>query len=236
MIPDRRPLLIVSLPRNDVALARAARDGGADALKVHVNVRHLASGTRFGTLAEERPRLEPILALGLPTGLVPGEEQMIARDEVAAIRSMGFAFLDAFVDAIRPYLYEAGIPVVPALPHSADDADVTRARDLPGAWVEAGVVPAAGYGRPPDDADFTAYRRVGAVTGKRLIVPTQRRITPGDVPRYFEVPQVSALMIGVIVTGSDAGALGRATARFRRALDRIAGGREGRGEANGGLG
>lgn len=224
MIPDRRPLLIVSLPRNDIALAHAAKDAGADVLKVHVNVRHLASGTVFGSLAEERSRLEPILALGLPTGLVPGEEQMLRPEEMPEIRRMGFAFLDAFVDTIRPHLFEAGIPVVPALPHSSDERYLVQARDAPGEWVEAAVVPPAGYGKPPEPWDFTTLRRVGEITGKRLIVPSQRRIAPADAQRYFEIAAVTALMIGAIVTGAKPETLGRATAAFRKALDRLAAG------------
>jgi hypothetical protein len=220
-IPDRRPLLIVSLPRNDPSLARAAKEAGADMLKVHINVRHLASGTVFGSLTEERDRLEQILALGVPTGLVPGEDQMVRRDEVPEIRRLGFAFLDAFVNTIRPHLFEAGIPVVPALPHSADDRYLMQARDLPGEWVEAAVVAADGYGRPPEKDDLTALRKAAKVTRKRLIVPTQRRIAPGDVSRYFAIPQVTALMIGAIVTGTQPDTLSRATAAFRRALDQI---------------
>ena len=193
MIPERRPLLIVSLPRNDPALARAATDGGADVLKVHVNVRHLASGTVFGTLAEERTRLEQILAIGLPTGLVPGEAEMLAPEEMPEIRRMGFAFLDAFIDTIRPHLYEAGIPVVPP----------------------------EGYGKPPEKADLDVLRRVGEATRKKLIVPTQRRLAPDDAGRYFEIRYVTALMIGAIVTGLESASLGTATAAFRRALDRV---------------
>lgn len=221
MIPDRRPLLIVSLPRNDPALARAAEEGGADVLKVHVNVKHLASGTVFGSLVEERPHLEQIMALGLPTGLVPGEERMLARDEMPEVGRLGFAFLDAFIETIQPYLYEAGIPVIPALPHSSDDRYVTKARDLPGDWVEAAIVPAEGYGKPAEPGDYEALRRVGETTRKKLIVPTQRRIDPRDAGRYFDIPQVTALMIGAIVTGTDPARLGRATKEFRRALDRI---------------
>ncbi|HET6947732.1 MAG TPA: hypothetical protein VFJ45_07970 [bacterium] len=221
MIPDRRPLLIVSLPRNDPALARAARDGGADVLKVHVNVRHLASGTLFGSLAEERPRLEQILAVGLPTGLVPGEVQMLTKDDIPDIRRLGFAFLDAFIDTIQPHLYEAGIPVVPALPHSSEERYLARARDLPGDWVEAAVVPPEGYRKPVHDGDFTILRHVGEVTRKHLIVPTQRAVRPADVPRYFEIPQVTALMIGAIVTGTTPVPLARATAAFREEIDRL---------------
>ncbi len=221
MIPDRRGLLIVSLPRNDPVLAEAARDAGADLLKVHLNLHHLAAGTSFGTLAEERPQLERILAVGVPTGLVPGETEMVAPEEMPDLRRMGFAFLDVFIDRLRPHLFGAGIPVVPALPHTAEASYLRAARDLPGTWVEAAVVPAGGYGQPPEDADFVALRRAGAVTGKRLIVPSQRRISPGDVSRYFEVPQVSALMIGAIVTGTEAPTLREAATAFRRALDQL---------------
>jgi len=221
MIPDRRPLLIVSLPRNDVTLAVAAKESGAHVLKVHVNVRHLASGTVFGSLTEERPQLERILALGLPTGLVPGEEQMIAPEEISDIRRMGFAFLDAFIDTIRAYFYEADIPVVPALPHTSDEEYVRRARGLPGEWVEAAVVPPTGYGQPPEQSDFDALRRVGEETGKHLIVPTQRRVTLAEVPKYFEIPQVRALMIGAVVTGITPAGIAAATTAFRHAIDRL---------------
>ena len=116
-LPDRRGLLIVSLPANDPVLAQAARNAGADMIKVHINVRHLASGTAFGTLAEEREQLAQILATGLPTGLVPGETEMVAPEEMPELKKMQFAFLDAFVDAIRsisasriPLVVAAGVP------------------------------------------------------------------------------------------------------------------------------
>jgi hypothetical protein len=41
-------------------LARAAVDGGADLLRVHVNVRHQASGTVFGSL-RRHPRRAPMV-------------------------------------------------------------------------------------------------------------------------------------------------------------------------------
>ena len=53
--------LMVSLPQNDPELARAAIRGGAQGLKIHINVHHHASGTHFGTWAEERNEIEAIL-------------------------------------------------------------------------------------------------------------------------------------------------------------------------------
>jgi hypothetical protein len=48
----KKMVLIASLPKNDPALAKAAAAGGADMLKIHLNVEHAASGTKFGSFDE----------------------------------------------------------------------------------------------------------------------------------------------------------------------------------------
>jgi hypothetical protein len=222
-LSDKRGLLIVSLPRNEVDLAKAAADAGAEWLKVHVNAVHRASGTRFGSLAEERQRLEAILSVGPPVGLVPGEDEMITPDEVGAVRAMGFAFLDAYLHRLPLYLFDAGIPVIPACTAETPTAVLGGLADLPGEWLEAAVVHPSGYGRPPVAEDLALLAAVGEASGRRLIVPTQRAIRPEDLPRYFEIPSVDAIMIGAIVTGTDPASVGRATAAFRAELDRIFG-------------
>ncbi|MDR7555547.1 MAG: hypothetical protein QN157_08070 [Armatimonadota bacterium] len=218
-IPDRRGLLIVSLPRNDLALARAAVTAGADLLKVHVNVDHRAARVRFGSLDDEWPRLETILGLGVPTGLVPGEEQMVTREEVPRLRR--FAFLDAYITRLPLFLYEVGVPVVPAVPHDYPVAAYGAIAALPGEWLEAALVPPDGYGAEPVADDLVALARLGQATGRRLIVPSQRRMRPEDLPRYFAVPHVWAVMIGAVVTGRTPRALGQATEAFRRGLDAL---------------
>src|SRR5574340_421796 len=89
----RRPALIVSLPANSPELAGAAAEGGADALKVHLHVRHEASGTRFGDLAAERANLEGILATELPVGVVPGAgDDRPTPEEMRELAAMGVDF------------------------------------------------------------------------------------------------------------------------------------------------
>jgi hypothetical protein len=217
----RRGLLIVSLPRNDVALARAAAAAGADLLKVHVNVRHRASGTRFGTLDEEEEHLEEILRVGLPVGLVPGEDAMVAREELPRLRR--FAFLDAYITRLPLFLYDAGVPVVPAIPHDYPPTAFGAVTSLPGEWLEAALVSPQGYGAEPMADDLVALARLGAHTSRRLIVPSQRRLRPEDLPRYFGVPHVWAVMIGVVVAGRTPRSMGRATEAFRRGMDGLFG-------------
>jgi len=218
---DRRGLLIVSLPRNDPALARAAAGAGADALKVHVNVRHAASGTRFGSLDDEDADLAAVLDTGLPTGLVPGEDDMVSREEVPRLHR--FAFLDAYITRLPLYLYDAGVPVIPAIPHDYPAGALRSLDALPGEWLEAALVAPEGYGLEPVADDLVSLKRLGATTGRRLIVPSQRAIQPEDLGRYFAIPHVWAAMIGVVVTGRTPKTIGRATEEFRRALDALIG-------------
>jgi hypothetical protein len=214
-----RGLLIVSLPRNDAAFARAAANAGADLLKVHVNVHHRASGTRFGSLEDEDDRLTEVLAVGLPTGLVPGEDAMVTLDDSPRLRR--FAFLDAYIARLPLFLYEVGVPVIPAIPHEYPAETLGALDALPGEWLEASLVPPEGYGLDPVADDLVALARLGRVARRRMIVPTQRRIRPEDLNRYFALPEVWAIMIGAVVTGRTARGIGRATESFRRALDRL---------------
>jgi len=216
---DRRGLLLVSLPRNDVELARAAVSAGADALKVHVNVHHRASGTRFGSLDDEEAALGAVLDLGLPTGIVPGEDAMVTPSELPRLQR--FAFLDAYVHRLPLFLYDAGVPVVPAVPHDYPAERFASLATLPGAWLEAALVAPDGYGRDPVAADLAAYALLAGATSRRLIVPTQRRIRPDDLGRYFAIPGVWAIMIGAVVAGRTARSIGETTAAFRQSLDRL---------------
>lgn len=216
---SHRGLLVVSLPRNDVSLARAAASAGADLLKVHVNVHHRASGTRFGSLDEEEEHLNDVLGVGLPTGLVPGEEAMVTPDQIPRLRR--FAFLDAYVTRLPLFLYDVGVQVIPAIPHAYPPDALGALAALPGDWLEASLVAPEGYGLDPVADDLVALSRLGQISRRHLIVPTQRRIRPEDLERYFAIPQVWAIMIGAVVTGRTARGIGRTTEAFRRALDAL---------------
>ena len=63
LMADRKFVLVVSLPSNNLELAKAALEGGADAVKVHCNVWHRASGHTFGTYEENKAFLKDLIRL-----------------------------------------------------------------------------------------------------------------------------------------------------------------------------
>lgn len=214
-----RGTLVVSLASNDVQLARAAKEGGADALKVHVNVYHKASGNRFGSLEEEGERIREIVGVGLPVGIVPGEERFISRSEAKELGRLGIAFVDVYLSWLRLYLFDSGLPVIPAVDAETPPQVWKGVRHLPGEWLEAAVVPKASYGTEPEAEDLARLAAVGKATRRKLLVPSQRRVEPSDLRHYFRVPWVHAVMIGAIVTGHTPDGVYEATAAFRKALD-----------------
>lgn len=213
------PRLIVSLPQNSPELARAAADGGADALKVHINVRHEASGTEFGSLAEERGNLDEILGAGLPTGIVPGVAASLpSREDMEELARMGIDFFDLYAHDMPTWMTRIeGMTRTVAI---SDTTPVTAIGDLEKLgfeMIEAAVVPHEGYGRPLSVADLMVYQQIRAATRLPIIVPTQRAIEPEEVATLTEIG-IDAVMIGAIVTGRGPGSLRAATERFASAL------------------
>jgi hypothetical protein len=216
-----RPALIVSLPRNDAELAKAAAAGGADALKVHINVHHDASGTHFGTLAEERRALEEIVSgVSIPIGIVPGAATMASREDLESLREMGLDFFDAFAHHMPAWMLSfVGMGRVAAIDGSYDPKDLPALEAAGAQAFEAAIVAHSEYGTPVTVRDIARYRQICAATSKPVIVPSQRKIESSDVPALVQKAGVRAVMIGAIVTGGDAVSIERATAVFRAALD-----------------
>lgn len=215
-----KPRLIVSLPANSPELARAAADGGAEALKVHLHVRHDASGTQFGSLAQERPNLEQILALGLPTGIVPGAgDRLPTPEEMGELVAMGLDFFDCYAHDTPAWLMRfAGMTRAVAISSAAQCDHLGDLEALGFELIEAAIVPHAGYGKPLTVADLVGYRQVRRATALPIIVPTQRDLRPEEALILLRETGINALMIGAIVTGRAPASLRAATERFAAAM------------------
>lgn len=220
---EKGPRLIVSLPRNSPELGRAAADAGADALKVHINVRHEASGTRFGSLEEERGALAEILAVGLPTGIVPGTaERLPSPGEMRELAEMGLDFFDLFARDMPAWMTSfEGMSRAAAVDPGFRAESLPELEALGIEVIEAAVVPPEGYGRPLCVADLVAYKGIRRGTRLPIIVPTERAIRPAEVPLLVEGVGLNAIMIGAVVTGREAHSLRAAAEGFAAALSAL---------------
>ena len=214
--------LIMSLPKNDPALCRAAFDAGADAVKVHINVDHRASGTHFGRLCEEGPRLEEMLARRAgPMGLVlGGSPEAVARD-FAEVLNMPFSFHSVYAHHMPAWALQSGVPLMAACDGSYSLEEIRCMIPALGAGVlEASVIPGAEYGQPLTMRDLLKYSAIARAVPVPVVVPTQRAAKPDEVHALLQTG-VRGLMIGAIVTGMEEASIVRAVNAFRKAIDEV---------------
>lgn len=219
---QQRPVLVVSLPRNEVDLAEAALEGGADGLKVHLNLEHHASGTYFGPWREEADTIQQILSLGVPVGMVPGtRERMISPAETAEIEAAGIDFVDAYVQDMPAWLPDqvTNISVMAALSY-ADAESGWNLGHLQGCCqlLEASIIRPDEYRKPLQDEDIAAYASISERhPDLPALVPTQRAIRPEQVSEILGTG-MRGILIGAIVTGQVPESLCQATREFALAL------------------
>lgn len=221
LLNEKKMTLIVSLPQNSVEFAKAAFKGGADAIKVHANVLHQASGNNFGSLAEQKEVFREIIKeVRIPVGLVPGAaEGCISEEEVRVVEEMGFSFFSMFAHFMPLYIAGSQIEKMVAITEDYDIFHVKSIDVAPVDVVEADVM--------PDDrheriylSDILKYRRLVENQSKPVVVPTQRIIAPSEVKYLYQIG-VKGMMIGAIVTGKTCESIEKVTYTFREAIEKL---------------
>ena len=217
--------LLVSLPRNEAALARAALDAGADGLKVHIGLEHFASGLSTGSLDEEEDALREIVALGAPVGIVPGVgEEMADRAEMLRLAEIGIDFFDLYATDMPAWMLrisECPLSVMVAFSESCrpwglvEHVESESRPDL----IEASIAAHEAYGTPLTAADISSYAAIAHRAEQPVIVPTQKSIRPDEVGTLIDAG-VAGLLIGAVVTGTETDTLAAATEDFRASIDR----------------
>lgn len=225
--------LFVSLPENSIELAKAAAGEGADALKVHMNVQHHASGTGFGSYAREKDAVLGIIdAVDCPVGLMPGADpaKLPTAEELTALHGAGLKFLDIYAKHMPTWFIDLPHDLIVALDHFAGLVEepfyLTHLFWPPGRantrifMCEASIFKPEEYGQPFTYADLRWLRILQEYADAPLLVPTQKFITPEDA-KWLARSGTGGLMIGAVVTGTNASSVAKATAAYRKAIDEV---------------
>ncbi len=215
--------LLVSITRNDVELARIAQEAGADAVKCHLNVAHFASGTNFGTWAEEKNDILKIRrALDIPLGIVTGAEEQPSAEDLEEIRQAGFDFWDLFAHHTPPCYFdwqEMGHMV--AVNYTWTPAFVKKLVPQGVQVIESSIIPQANYRTRLTAADICQYAQLAEAAGTvPIIVPTQKAVRPEEV-KYLYRAGAKGIAIGAVVTDLGTAKLRDTVSAFRKAIDEL---------------
>lgn len=226
IITQNKFSLVVSLPSNDLALAKAALEGGAQAVKVHCNVWHRASGHTFGTYAENRAFLKQLIALcgDVPVGLVPGgADAFITEQERQELEDMGLGFFSSYSQHLPCHMMESKkLTKMVAIDYTYTQNTLDAVRRSPIDVLECSVQPGENYGTDLNYADILRYSDLVDKSGKPCLIPTQRKIKPSEVKHLYGAG-CKAVMIGAIVMGKEPGPeqVKATTAAFREAVEAL---------------
>jgi len=224
-LKSAEPTLCISLLQNDVNLARAVEDAGADAIKLHTNLVHAASGLTVGSLEREEAHLRAVIeAVSIPVGIVPRGRPGTSRSEVERLRDIGFDFVDLYGKHTSPAVLAVdGIDhwVAPT-PDYTNDMLRVLARRPDVDVVEVSHFPVDAYGSPLCVDDLVRLElgvEAIAPSGKPVVIPTDRKLEPHDVPALRDIG-IRNFLVGYAVTGGDEASITKATRAFREALDK----------------
>ncbi|SNX75483.1 hypothetical protein SAMN05877753_112128 [Bacillus oleivorans] len=215
--------LIVSLPENRADLAQAASRAGADAIKMHVNVNHRASGNRFAVVQTYTDTFKKIREeFSGPLGIVPGGGfDDIAATEMEKLIGLGFNFYSVYAHHKPSWML--GLQEIEKTFAISSDYQIELIGNVKHFGItalEASIIPGEEYGSPLTFKDVLAYNRLAQNVDVPVLIPSQRKLEPYDIPILYQAG-VKAVMLGAIVTGHTEASLEKAISTFRAAIESL---------------
>lgn len=214
--------LLVSLPKNDPKLALIAEGQGADALKVHLNVKHHASGTLFKSWKDEKKKIKAILKnVKIPVGIVPGAETVAPLEEMLEMQELGLDFWDIFAHHLPGYLFDLkNMGKMTAINYEFPLDYLPELEGLGIDIIETSIIPPSEYGKPLTARDLAFYKYLIKKISSPAVIPTQRKIAPSDIV-HLKKMGASGIGIGAVVTGHSKNELKKCVKAFAQKIKEL---------------
>ncbi len=222
MMKNGKLNLVVSCPKNEYEFVEAAWLNGADAVKIHLNVHHHASGTDFKSMDEEREFVEKLLKNSpVPVGVVLGGSTEVVRKDFKNVLEEEFDFLSVYLhDAVSETLTQDKITRMYACNDTYDLNEIKEIEAIGAEILEVSIVAPDQYGTALNLRDLVHYSQINKAVKIPTLLPTQKKITVEDLPSLKKVG-FNGIMIGAIVTSNELETFSNTVKTFREALDAI---------------
>lgn len=223
ILEQNKMTLVVSLPKNSLEMAKVAVANGAQAIKMHLNVHHRASGNQFGSLTQELEVVKSIIeSVNVPVGLVPGgAEAFINVEELEVMEKLGVDFFSVYSHHMPLFLSQSNkLTRMVAIDKPPCQLTLQGLGLAPFDVLEASIMPGDQYGTPLSFADIIAYAGLVQGVNKPVLIPTQKAIKPQEIAILSNIG-VKAVMIGAVVTGQDLEGFGQVITDFAQAIAKL---------------
>ena len=158
--------------------------------------------------------------MGIVPGALTAEGGAFATlDEFAELAALGIDYFDAYpADAPAWTLAQRHLDVMMAAFHGGSISQI-RALEYAGMKLcEASIMHHDDYGKPLNANDVAAYAELCAALSTPVIIPSQKKLTPADIPA-LKAAGARGVLIGAIVTGREAEMIEAAAQAFREVIN-----------------
>ncbi len=204
----KEPLtLIVRLSDTSVEMARAAEEGGADAV--------------CADFSGGKDTVEQIIgSVKVPVG-ISVEENALTDADIKQFQKIGLDFIDFPLGGIpESVLKSGGFGRILVLGPDYDALDLTRLSDKPIDGLDAAITLKEEWGKALTVGDIQQLITITMSTTLPVIVPTQKTIRASEVPIIWDTG-AKGIMIGETVTGGTPASLKAVTKEFRSAIEAL---------------
>jgi len=212
LISTKKFTLVVEPAENDLDLAKAAQEAGADALQLMVS----------SNLAVEMPYLIQIVKeLKIPVGLVLGKDVALEDEDMRQIIKQGFDFVNVGVQHLSPVvLGNKKLSRILALDSRFSFDEVIELSKTSFEVIDAAIIPVSLKGKDLDVGDLQNYISIIISTGLPVIIPTQCKVRVSEVPILADAGAKGIILTQTIL-GKNSESTKKAVAEFRMAIDEL---------------
>lgn len=212
LISANKFTLVVEPAENELELAKAAQEAGADALQLMVK----------NNLAIELPHLAEIVKNAkIPVGLVLGKDVSLEDEDMRQIIKQGFDFVSVGVQHLSPVvLGNKKLSRILALDSRFSFDEVIELSKTSFEVIDAAIIPVSLKGKDLAVGDLQNYISIIISTGLPVIIPTQCKVRVSEVPILADAGAKGIILTQTII-GKTCESIKEAVSEFRLAIDEL---------------
>lgn len=215
--------IVVSLPKNDIDMAKAAISAGADAIKMHINVEHRASGNTFyDTDYYKDVFLEVRELYEGPLGIVLGDNiNNINKVDLKRLKEIGFTYFSVYEkDITSNLLLQNDLEKTVAVNNEFNINHVNVLNQFDMSVIELSIVDPQKYGQPLSLEDLTLYAEFRKKTNLPLMIPSQKKMVPEDLD-IIHALGIESVMLGAMTVGTTVDSIYETVKEFVKRRDNL---------------